>query len=426
MADWKKVIVSGSSAELQDLTLDTALTVVNGGTGLTGTGTGNFLVGNGATSLTTVGSNGSGTVVRTTGATGLVASGSFSGSFEGDGSGLTGVVADTLANSIVDGNGIADFTFNGSAGATVTVEADSTTGGNVKPVNITANGVGFDISTIDGAGLGTSAGELIVNVDDSSIEINSDSLRVKASGVTNAMLAGSIANNKLVNDSVTLGTTGVDLGTTATTLDGLTLTDTVGSGSFSGSFEGDGSGLTGLATTLNVTDGSNPQAIDLQTETLTFAGTANEVEVSTATTDTLTIGLPDDVTIGNNLTVTNDAVINGDLTVRGTASFEDTINLEVADRFILLASGSSAAGDGGIVIQQAAGKTGAVFAYDGVTSTRWGIDTEFHASASAYTPAAFMAAVIDEVAGQDPNDAAYQKNGNIRVTAGGDVYIYTP
>ena len=426
MADWKKVIVSGSSAELAGLTLDTALTVANGGTGLTATGTNNFLVGDGAASLTTVGSNGSGTVVRTTGATGLVASGSFSGSFEGDGSNLTGVVAGT-PNALADGNGIANFSYDGNtSGVLVAVEADSTTGGNVKPVNITANGVGFDISTIDGAGLGTSAGELVVNVDDSSIEINSDSLRVKAAGVTNAMLAGSIANDKLVNDSVTLGTTGVDLGTTATTLDGLTLTDTVGSGSFSGSFEGDGSGLTGLATTLNVTDGSNPQAIDLQTETLTFAGTANEVEVSTATTDTLTIGLPDDVTIGNNLTVTNDAVINGDLTVRGTASFEDTINLEVADRFILLASGSTSDGDGGIVIQTAADKTGVTFAWDGATSDRWGIATGFHASASAYTPAAFMAAVIDEVAGQDPTDVAYQKNGNIRVTSGGDVYIYAP
>ena len=91
MAEWKKVVVSGSSAELADLTLDTALTVANGGTGLTATGTDNFLVGNGAASLTTVGSNGSGTVVRTTGATGLSATGSFTGSFTGDGSGLSGV-----------------------------------------------------------------------------------------------------------------------------------------------------------------------------------------------------------------------------------------------------------------------------------------------------------------------------------------------
>ena len=424
MADWKKVIVSGSSAELAGLTLDTALTVANGGTGLTATGTNNFLVGDGAASLTTVGSNGSGTVVRTTGATGLVASGSFSGSFEGDGSNLTGVVAGT-PNALADGNGIANFSYDGNtSGVLIAVEADSTTGGNVKPVNITANGVGFDISTIDGAGLGTSAGELVVNVDDSSIEINSDSLRVKAAGITNAMLAGSIANDKLVNDSVTLGTTGVDLGTTATTLDGLTLTDTVGSGSFSGSFEGDGSGLTGLATTLNVTDGSNPQAIDLQTEILTFAGTANEVEVSTATTDTLTIGLPDDVTIGNDLTVTNDAVINGDLTVNGTASFADTENLLVADRFVLFASGSTIVGDGGIVVQQSTQNVGQLFGYQGTGGVnRWGLDSAFDASGTSFAPEAYMAAVVDTAAGQ--SDAPrYQKNGNIKIDSG-DIYIYS-
>lgn len=59
----------------------------------------------------------------------------------------------SLPNSIVDGNGIADFTFNGSAGATVTVQADSTTGGNIQPANITANGVGLDVSAIAGTGI---------------------------------------------------------------------------------------------------------------------------------------------------------------------------------------------------------------------------------------------------------------------------------
>ena len=39
--------------------------------------------------------------------------------------------------------------------------------------------------------------ELDVNVDDSSIEISSDALQVKASGITNTMLAGSIADSKL-------------------------------------------------------------------------------------------------------------------------------------------------------------------------------------------------------------------------------------
>ena len=47
MASWKKVIVSGSSAELSGLTLDTALTVPNGGTGASTFTNGGILFGNG-------------------------------------------------------------------------------------------------------------------------------------------------------------------------------------------------------------------------------------------------------------------------------------------------------------------------------------------------------------------------------------------
>ena len=67
---------------------------------------------------------------------------------------------------------------------------------------------------------------LSVSVDDSSIEINSDSLRVKALGITNAMLAGSIANAKLSNSSVTINSNALSLGGTLT-LD----TDDIGEGS---------------------------------------------------------------------------------------------------------------------------------------------------------------------------------------------------
>ena len=48
-----------------------------------------------------------------------------------------------------------------------------------------------------GDALTKSGNTLSVAVDDSSIEISSDALRVKASGITSAMLAGSIANSKL-------------------------------------------------------------------------------------------------------------------------------------------------------------------------------------------------------------------------------------
>ncbi len=59
----------------------------------------------------------------------------------------------------------------------------------------------------DGDGIEAADGKLSVKVDDSSVEINSDALRVKASGITNAMLAGSIANAKLSNSAVTVGST---------------------------------------------------------------------------------------------------------------------------------------------------------------------------------------------------------------------------
>ena len=67
-------------------------------------------------------------------------------------------------------------------------------------------------SALAGDGLALASQVLSVNVDDSSIETDSDALRVKASGITNAMLAGSIANAKLSNSSVSFGGISVALG----------------------------------------------------------------------------------------------------------------------------------------------------------------------------------------------------------------------
>ena len=75
---------------------------------------------------------------------------------------------------------------------------------------------------------GGTAGSVTLNVavDDSSIEIDSDALRVKASGITNTMLTGSIANSKLANSSVTINSQSLALGGTLV-LD----TDNIGEGS---------------------------------------------------------------------------------------------------------------------------------------------------------------------------------------------------
>jgi hypothetical protein len=141
MATWKKVVVSGS-----------AVSQLNNDSG--------YLV-----------SGQSGAVVL---------SGSFSGSFQGDGTNLTGISADTLANSLTDGNGIADFSFNGSAGASVAVEVDGSTlsvgsgGVKVADAGITATQLATSIA---GDGLSGGAGTaLSVNVDGTSITSSGDNL----------------------------------------------------------------------------------------------------------------------------------------------------------------------------------------------------------------------------------------------------------
>ena len=87
---------------------------------------------------------------------------------------------------------------------------------------ITANANDIALSsTVAGDGLAHASGVLSVNVDDSSIETDSDTLQVKAGGVTNAMLAGSIAAGKLAgsignsllsNSAITIDGTSVSLG----------------------------------------------------------------------------------------------------------------------------------------------------------------------------------------------------------------------
>ena len=81
------------------------------------------------------------------------------------------------------------------------------------------------MAAVAGDGLAASSGVLAVGVDDSSIELNSDALRVKASGVTNAMLAGSIANAKLANSAITIAGTSTSLGGSITAFAGVTDVD---------------------------------------------------------------------------------------------------------------------------------------------------------------------------------------------------------
>jgi hypothetical protein len=233
-----------------------------------------------------------------------------------------------------------------------------------------------------------------------------------------------IPNSSLANTGSVIGSTLVNLGATVTSIAGLTLTNTVGSDSFSGSFEGDGSGLTGLVSTLFVSGTTGNGSVDLKTETLSILGTSLEVETSVSG-QTVTIGLPSDVTIGNNLTVT------GDLFVNGTTTQINTTDLLVEDKFILLASGSATAGDAGIVIDRGSDAGGNVaYGFDSATG-RWGYqngitDTDNAITIGTNGGSAFAGYVFTEAAHTSrPTTGEFVAAGAIYTATSGDIFIYS-
>lgn len=327
------------------------------------------------------------------------------------------------AGTIVQSNGFATASFDGTS-----LIADSVTGS-------------LNFASSSGQGLTISA------------NAGTDTLTFGLSAIPNASLA---------NSSVLIGGQTITLGAAATTtltgMTSITSTSFTGSllgtasyasvvnpsglpaGTVSGSSQVSYTGLSNIPSGILsgsslgsanqgevyiVTNGVQQSAVDLGLQTTdepTFAG---------ATLGAITVGVTNNNTINTtsgDLTIVPNVILNSNLTVFGTASFQNTANLLVADRFILLASGSTTTGDGGFLVQQGTQNVGELFGWDSGAS-RWAVTSSFSADATSFAPDAFMAAVIS-LAGTDPNTNApasrYNVKGNIYVATGAeDIWIYS-
>lgn len=386
MASWKKIIVSGSSAELANLSIDSLSSgVVTGAAG----------------NLTTTAINGTGNIVATDAAslTNLVATGSFTGSFAGDGSGLTGIPS-TL--SIVDQSANTD---------TVDLLSDQLTFSG-------SNGFNFTVS-------------------DNKITLNSPQNLGTADNPTfaTASLQGISLNNLQINGNHALGDQLLSGGPLVIEAAALVITPETISSSLVpiADAKHDLGSLTRKWNDVHAR-AFRPATISGSTATLAIIGDAVDIDAASE----LSIDAVNAITItSTNSTVRvegttfngNDVTIPGNLTVSGTQTNLNVANLDVEDRYILLNSGSATAdSDSGIVFGGTNGtqSSGSGLIWDASYNSndgRLSVVTDMGSTDAAnVTPSYHVAGVIEGTADQATGSLA-DHAGNIRID-GGEIFIY--
>lgn len=208
--------------------------------------------------------------------------------------GISGSSLNITGNAKIDGNVViggnitvgdantdtvsfsADLTSNILVGTDNTYDLGSST---KKFANIYAHNLYGSINATNGIISGSSQvdADSITNFDSNvKDKLNADNVVSGSAQVIALLPTGVVSGSSQLND---------------TTIDGATLTSVEASGSFTGSFFGDGSGLTGLVSSLDIAGDTGTDTIDLLTDTLTISGGEGiDVEVSD---NTITISAED-------------------------------------------------------------------------------------------------------------------------------------
>jgi len=407
MATWKKILTSGSAAELSSLTLDTALPVAQGGIGATSLADKAVLIS------------------------------------QDSGTDTIGTLALTTNGSIIVGgtNGPAVE----AAGDVAGTGLDASTGDGTLAINVAASQT--SITSIINSGItkiGTATNEEYIDFSTSN-EVNTK--------IGNSEIHSVTANGVDVTGALTISTTGSAGYLTAPEI--------------SGSFVGDGSNLTGVQQDIDSLSAFSgvPHATDDEflisdngTEkraTMTMvangafalvsgdatiaAGGAltiadNAVENDMMADDAIgnaELKQDDDITLQaltttNNLSVGGNATITGDLTVNGTTTTIATTNTEVADQFLFLASGSAGSNlDAGIIVQSgSAHNSGSAFYHD-KSDQRWSVAKNMGKTHGGATqaPTQFVTTVKTETVNPNSTSGSYGA-GEMHVnTTTGDIWI---
>ena len=386
MATWKKIITSGSSAELSSLTLDTALPVAQGGTGVTSLTDGGILLGSGTNGIT---------------ATAVLTDGQI---LVGDGSG------DPVAES----------------GATLRTSIGVGTGDSPQFTGLTLSG---DL-TVQGGDITLTNGATDIDL----IDNNASALSFDASGKAGILEIDTTNNSERVKMSKDLLVTGNISGSAASTgsfgllqVEGGDFT----SASLAAAIASDGD-ITGVDITagtgidisgeVNTTSGNYAATMSVDVSDFMSAGANNRIVTATGTDgQNAEANLTFD---GSTLTLTGDAVFSGDLTINGTTTTIATTNTLVEDKFMFLGTGSAASNkDIGILAQSgSADLTGSAFYHD-TDDERWSVAKSVSAVAETVTPLHFVTTVKLDDSNPSSTTGEFGAGEMLVNTASGDIWI---
>jgi len=313
----------------------------------------------------------------------------------------------TLTNKILTTPAIASFTnathnhSNTAGGGQITLGTGTT--GNY--VSTAVAGSGIDVSGATGnVTISIGTGE-VVNAMIGDNEVNSehyaagsidnehladdavDSAELKAGSVDDAHLAGSISNAKLSNSSLTY-TAGTGLtGGGAVSLGGSATLNVIGGNGITAN--SDDVAVTAAQTTItSVKNNSLVVGRVSPDDTINFGSGDVTIEIGGSEKFGVTSA---GVDITGVLTTSGNLTVGGDLDVNGTVTTIDTANSYIADKFMIIASGSVSDTDGGIIVQNHASK-GYALGYDAGVD-RWALQVDLAHNATALVPDAYVGVV---------------------------------
>ncbi len=215
--------------------------------------------------------------------------------------------ADGSADQVLKTNGSGTLSF-ATVNTTLTLAADSGSNDtfNTGETLTFFGGEGIDTTVANNAITiaaedATASNKGIASFSSDDFAVSSGAVTVKASGITNTQLAGSIANSKLANSSITIGSDAIALGGSQTDLNGITSLDV-------DNITIDGNTVSSTNSNGNIVlDPNGTGTVDVSGAKITTVGTPSQ------STDAATKGYVD-------------GVING-LDVKNSVQFASTANV---------------------------------------------------------------------------------------------------